>query len=184
MKISSFSALFSNIRQRKKIDSILLDKNNTPQDLIRHGEDMANAKRYDDALTLFENALRIDPDNDIGWGDKALIQDKQGKTEEALGSFSKALSINPKNAITWHNKGLILLRIRRFRESIECFDMALRLNEKYAKAWYNKGRALEMLGDRNSAQPCLNKARRLDPMLFAKLTKIDSTDRKSNRRLT
>jgi tetratricopeptide (TPR) repeat protein len=157
MKFNLFSAWFSNMRHGKKIDSILLDKNNTPADLIRNGEDMANAKRYNDAMTLFENALRIDPYNDIGWGDKALILDKQGKTEEAL---------------TWHNKGLALLRIKRFRESIECFDMALRLNEKYAKAWYNKGRALELLGDRTSAQPCLNKARRLDPMLFAKLTKI------------
>jgi tetratricopeptide (TPR) repeat protein len=172
MKFNLFSDWFSSIRPGKKIDSILLDKNNSPADLIRYGEDMANAKRYNDALTLFEHALRIDPGNDIGWGDKALILDKQGRTKEALTSFSKALSINPKNAITWHNKGLVLLRTKRFNESIECFDMALRFNEKYAKAWYNKGRALELLGDRTSAQPCLNKARRLDPMLFAKLTKI------------
>jgi tetratricopeptide (TPR) repeat protein len=170
--ISLFSAVFSKIRQGKKINSVLHDKKNTPEDLIRLGEDMANAKRYDDALTLFENALKIDPDNDIGWGDKALILDKQGKTDEALISFSKALSINPKNAITWHNKGLSLLRIKRLKESIDCFDMALKLDQKYAKAYYNKGRALEMLGDRSNAQLCLNKSRRLDPTLFTKLTKI------------
>jgi tetratricopeptide (TPR) repeat protein len=172
MKIDLFSNWLSNMRHGKKIENIIPDKNNTSEDLIRYGEDMANAKRYDEALKLFENALRIDPENDMGWGDKALILDKQEKTEEALVSFSKALSINPSNAITWHNKGLALLRKKRFRESVECFDSALKLNEKYPKAWYNKGRALEMLGDRASAQPCLNRARRIDPMLFAKLTKL------------
>ena len=36
-----------------------LSKKNTSNELIRYGEDMANAKRYDEALTLFEKAIRL-----------------------------------------------------------------------------------------------------------------------------
>jgi tetratricopeptide (TPR) repeat protein len=62
--------------------------------------------------------------------------------------------------------------MRKFKESIECFDTALKLNKIYAKAWYNKGRAFAMLGENDKAQPCLDKARKLDPMLYSKLTRV------------
>jgi tetratricopeptide (TPR) repeat protein len=62
--------------------------------------------------------------------------------------------------------------MRKFNESIECFDTAIKLNNSYAKAWYNKGRALAMLGENDKSQPCLDKARKLDPMLYAKLTRV------------
>ena len=171
MIFNLFSNWLSKVRPVQKINTIKLSKKNASNELIKYGEDMANAKRYDEALTLFDKAIEIDPNNDMAWGDKALILDKKGETEEALRIFSRALSINPNNSITWHNKGLTLLRLRKFKESIECFDTALKINGNYAKAWYNKGRAFEMLGEKNKVQPCLDKARKLDPLLYSKLTR-------------
>jgi tetratricopeptide (TPR) repeat protein len=154
-----------------KPNILRLSKKDASNELVKNGEDMANAKRYDEALTLFDKAIEINPNNDMAWGDKALILDKKGQTVEALTNFSRAISINPNNSITWHNKGLTLLRMRKFKESIECFDTALKINGNYAKAWYNKGRAFEMLGEKNKVQPCLDKARKLDPLLYSKLTR-------------
>lgn len=171
MIFDSISNLFSKGRPVQKVNTLRLGRKDASNELIKYGEDMANAKRYDEALVIFENAISINPINDMAWGDKALILDKIGKTEEALLSFSKAISLNPNNAITWLNKGLTLLRMRKFKESIECFDTALKLNRNYAKAWYNKGRALALLGENDKAQPCLDMARKLDPMLYAKLTR-------------
>ena len=172
MIFNLFSDWLSKVRPVQKINTIKLSKKDAANELIKYGEDMANAKRYDEALTLFDKAIEINPNNDMAWGDKALILDKKGQTEEALINFSRALSINPNNSITWHNKGLTLLRMRKFKESIECFDTALKINGNYAKAWYNKGRAFEMLGEKNSVQPCLDKARKLDPLLYSKLTRV------------
>lgn len=62
--------------------------------------------------------------------------------------------------------------MRKFNESIDCFDTAIQLNKKYAKAWYNKGRALAMLGENDKSQICLDKARKLDPLLYSKLTRV------------
>jgi len=170
-----FDSIFNRLSKghsAKKANTLRLSKKDASNELVKYGEDMANAKRYDEALTLFEKALSINPNNDMAWGDKALILDKVGNISDALSSFSKAISINPNNSVTWLNKGLTLLRMRKFNESIECFDTALKLNNSYAKAWYNKGRALAMLGENDKSQPCLDKARKLDPMLYAKLTRV------------
>jgi tetratricopeptide (TPR) repeat protein len=170
-----FNSIFNRLSKghsAEKANTLRLSKKDASNELVKYGEDMANAKRYDEALTLFEKALSINPNNDMAWGDKALILDKMGNTSDALSSFSKAISINPNNSVTWLNKGLTLLRLRKFNESIECFDIAIKLNNSYAKAWYNKGRALAMLGENDKSQPCLDKARKLDPMLYAKLTRV------------
>jgi len=168
---SIFNRLFKGYSPGKP-NILRLSKKEASNELVKNGEDMANAKRYDEALTFFEKALTLNPNNDMAWGDKALILDKVGNTAEALLSFSKAILINPNNSITWLNKGLTLLRMRKFNESIECFDTALKINKNYAKAWYNKGRALAMLGKNDESQSCLDKARKLDPMLYAKLTRL------------
>lgn len=139
---------------------------------VKHGEDMANSNNLDGAIECFDKAIRVNPENDLAWGDRALILDKQGKTEESIVSFSRALKINPKNAITWHNKGLTLLRRNQLKEAIECFDKAIEIRDNYAKAWYNKGRALSMLGEPKRSQPCFDKARSLDPLLHTKLKKM------------
>jgi tetratricopeptide (TPR) repeat protein len=163
---------FSKKNSTQKVNTLKLSKKDASNELVKYGEDMANAKRYDDALAFFEKALSVNPNNDMAWGDKALILDKVGNTTDALSSFSKAMSINPNNSITWLNKGLTLLRMRKFNESIDCFDTAIQLNKKYAKAWYNKGRALAMLGENDKSQICLDKARKLDPLLYSKLTRV------------
>jgi tetratricopeptide (TPR) repeat protein len=139
---------------------------------VKYGEDMANSNHLDKAIECFDKAIGLNPKNDFAWGDRGLILDKQGKTEESLASFSKALEINPKNAITWHNKGLVLIRCSRLKEAIECFDKAIENKENYAKAWYNKGRALSILGELKLSQSCFDKARKIDPFLHTKLKKM------------
>jgi len=169
-----FDSIFNRLYKRhpiEKVNTLRLSSKDASNELVKHGEDMANAKKYDEALAFFEKAISINPNNDMAWGDKALILDKLGNATDALLSFSKATSINPNNSITWLNKGLTLLRMRKFNEAIDCFDTAIKLNQGYAKAWYNKGRALAMSGENDKSQQCLDRARKLVPTLYAKLTR-------------
>lgn len=153
-------------KEHKKIEqkSIL-------EELIKQGEKEANRHNFDDALKCFEKAIEIDPHYDYSYGDKALILDKMGRFDESLDMYSKALELNPKNSITWYNNGLTYLNLQKIDEAIRCFDNAISIDESYAKAWYNKGRCLDLQGDSEKAQVCLNKARKLDPLLFIKVKK-------------
>ena len=145
------------------------DETHNLEELVKCGEKEASQNNFEKALTIFDNAIRINPAFDSAYGDKALVFDKMGKLDESLRMYSKALEINPSNSITWHNKGLTLIRKKRLDEAINCFDKSISIDQNYSKAWYNKGRCLEMQGNMENAQICLTKAKKLDPFLFSKI---------------
>ncbi|MBA3749588.1 MAG: tetratricopeptide repeat protein [Nitrosopumilus sp.] len=141
-------------------------------ELIIQGEKEANRHNFDEALKCFDKAISIDPTYDYSYGDKALILDKIGRIDESLAMYSKALELNPKNSITWYNKGLTYLNLKKLDEAIKCFDSAVSNNESYAKAWYSKGRCYDLQGNTEKAQFCLNKAKKIDPLLFIRIKKV------------
>jgi tetratricopeptide (TPR) repeat protein len=146
--------------KQKKFDS---------KSLVEQGEIEANKQNFSKALTFFDEAIKIDPNFDCSYGDKALILDILGKFNESIVLYSKALELNPKNPITWHNKGLTYIHLKKIDEAIKCFESAISNDESYSKAWYNKGKCFEMKGNMEKAQFCLSTAKKLDPFLFTKI---------------
>ena len=53
------------------------------------------AKRYDEAVALYDEAIKINPQNTALYSNKALALTQAGKHEEALASVNKALELNP-----------------------------------------------------------------------------------------
>lgn len=145
------------------------DKQVLLKDLVKEGEKEASKNNFKKALELFDIAIRLDPECEFAYGDKALVYDRMGRFDDSLRMNFEALKINPKNPISWHNRGLTMYQKKAFVEAIECFDKSILLKEDYSKAWYNKGRCLEMLGKTVDAQTCLSRARKLDPFLFSKI---------------
>ncbi len=66
-------------------------------------------------------ALKIDPDNPVMWGDRGMILFSTGRLEEAEGCLRKALEGLPGNAVLWRNLGEILNRTGRPEEAREAF---------------------------------------------------------------
>lgn len=60
-------------------------------------ESAYGAKRFDEAITLFEEAIKVNPQNPNLYSNKALAQVQTGKYEEALASVNKALELDPDN---------------------------------------------------------------------------------------
>jgi tetratricopeptide (TPR) repeat protein len=67
---------------------------------------------------------------------------------------------------------LTYLNLKKLDEAIKCFDNAIDNNESYAKAWYSKGRCYDLQGNAEKAQFCLNKAKKMDPLLFIRIKKV------------
>ena len=139
---------------------------------VKHGEDLANENRIEEAIACFDKAIEIYPKNDLAFGDRGMLLEKKGNIVEALESLSQALALDSSNPITWHNKGLLLLKMKKLPGAIECFDKAIERNHDYAKAWYNKARALSLLGKTDDSQRCFDVSRKLDPLLFTKLKRM------------
>jgi tetratricopeptide (TPR) repeat protein len=69
---------------------------------------LANIGRIDDAITSFDEAIKINPQDPIAWNNKGVILRDQGNYREALSCFNKALEIDPSYEVAKTNKQLTM----------------------------------------------------------------------------
>ncbi|MEO9278131.1 MAG: tetratricopeptide repeat protein [Nitrososphaera sp.] len=66
-------------------------------DLIKKGNELIKTENYDDALSYFEQALILEPNNAELWNRKGVALRSLGRYDEALECFNKSLSIEPRD---------------------------------------------------------------------------------------
>ncbi|RAP51715.1 MAG: hypothetical protein BZ137_09720 [Methanosphaera sp. rholeuAM130] len=84
-----------------------------------------------EALSLFNRALKIDSHDIDTLNYKAIILFNQNKYEQSIKFFDKCLSIDEKYYYALFNKSLVLLRIKSFKEAVICFEKLLNNPESY-----------------------------------------------------
>ena len=118
----------------RKPNILRLSKKDASNELVKNGEDMANAKRYDEALTFFEKALSINPNNSITWLNKGLTLLRTRKFNESIECFDTAIKLDNSYAKAWYNKGRALAMLGENDKSQPCLDKARKLDPMlYAK---------------------------------------------------
>ena len=85
---------------------------------------------YQEALKLYEEALKLAPNYSLAWYNQGRILFKLNRLKDALHSNQTALAINnnwgtaqPYHA--WNNRGVILARLGRFNEALQSYQQAL-----------------------------------------------------------
>ena len=96
--------------------------------------ELAEEGRYDEAIALLDQGIRIDANNANAWYNKGVVLFKMGRYQDALLAFAQATDIDPDFDQAWYNKGLALLRLRKYLEAIRAFDKALKLNPRDQEA--------------------------------------------------
>lgn len=115
--------------------------------LMREGDRLLGSERYDEALTIYERVLTIDPRNAAAWHHRGFAYRRLGRFEEALASFDREMELDPVNTEAIHsNRGYSLQALGRYREAIEAFDEVLRINPGHVKALTSRGLCLTELG--------------------------------------
>lgn len=66
-------------------------------ELVKMGQQNIENGNYDEALSFFEQALIIDPEDPDLWNLKGTALRSMGRYEEAIESFNKSLEIEPRN---------------------------------------------------------------------------------------
>lgn len=72
--------------------------------------------RVEEALVLFEKALKIDPRHALTYNNMGAILHDQGRREEATPLFLKAMELKPNYATALHNLALSQLLLGNFKE--------------------------------------------------------------------
>ena len=115
------------------------------------GFDLGLSGRMQEAITQFEQALRIKPDYaaaqyNLG---NALLQ--VGKPHDAISHYEQALRLIPDSALVHYNLGNALSQAGQPEEAIRQYEQALRLLPDYPEAQYNLGNALLQVGKLHDA---------------------------------
>src|SRR6266487_3184049 len=137
----------------------------TQDPLLDQAYALYTQKRLDEAIAMYNRALKTNNTNPLGWQGYGLSQRLKGLNQDALSSFEHALQLDSGLVTSWNGKGTVLGKLRRHQEALDAFDRALQLEPQNAAAWNGKGAALHALGRSNQALDALEKALRYDPQL-------------------
>ncbi len=114
--------------------------------LVAQADSLFEAKKYNDAYTLYKQAVSKDPKNVhalVRLGECCLwLHD----SERGLAWVEKALAVDPNYATAWEKKGELLMSQKRGAEAVACFEKALALDGKLNAARLNLALAYEGMG--------------------------------------
>jgi len=144
---------------------------------INRADESINNGSIEGAISAYDEALKIEPENTTVLIHKAMELRILGRINESYETYEKALGLlednltkNPNDAEAWQWKGTVLGRLNRqneslaaYEKSLEVFDKGIEKDSKDADAWIGKGNALLNLGKWDEARDAYNKAIQINP---------------------
>jgi tetratricopeptide (TPR) repeat protein len=130
---------------------------------IDKGDELFDEGKYDQAITYYDKALSLDP-NDI---DTLIIKgvslNNLDKFEEAIEWYDKALAVDPNYINALYHKAISLDNMGDYEQAIAYFDKALALEPNDVDTLSYKGTSLENLDRHDEAIAYFDKALAIEP---------------------
>ena len=120
-------------------------------------------KKIDEAMSLCNQLLEIEPNNIEGLINLGLCHLHLNKHEAAIKYFTRATEIDLNSASAWANKGCVLLELQRLDEALISLDAALKLNPNSIEALIGLGNLYTELRDYELGLEYFSKALKLNP---------------------
>ena len=97
--LASFEAALAKdpslIELRSRVDVL---KFRATQDMLARAKAAADARRWDEAATIYRKAIEASPESGFLYRDLALVEQRAGQTASALEHYRKAVEIDPSDA--------------------------------------------------------------------------------------
>ena len=121
------------------------------------------AGHWKNSQTLFEHALRVNPNNFIAHKTIGDVEHSMGNNKEAIYHYQKAIQIEPNYEEAYNNLGTVLLSLDHYDAAISRFKKAIQVNSRYIEAHFNLGTALLQKGQVDEAINSFFNALAMDP---------------------
>jgi len=148
--------------EKKEEATSLVDADYNKKKLFKKGINLMADEKLEDASMVFEQLLRIEPDNV-----EALL--KLGYTRfhledygESLKVYDKILDIDVTNAETWNLKALVHYEQKKYSKALDSIEKAIESEPTFGMAWYNKACFLSILNQVPEAIDALKRAIEID----------------------
>ncbi|MCE0483261.1 MAG: tetratricopeptide repeat protein [Methylacidiphilales bacterium] len=115
------------------------------------------------ALTAYQKARELNPENLQAWFNGGMIQHEEGMLHPALQSYLRALEIDPQQSKIWCNLGALQFQLGEFQHSVDSLNRAVGMKPDYARAWDNLAGSLCALDQLSEAERCCHRAINFKP---------------------
>ncbi|MBI5101243.1 MAG: tetratricopeptide repeat protein [Nitrospirae bacterium] len=131
--------------------------------LAKKAKKFKEGGKYTEAINIYQQILRLDPNEESAYGLWGLLLVEQGLYEGAIEKFKKAIEINPNSATAYWSWGHSLRRLKQYENAIEKLKKALEIKPNYAAAYGAWGDCLRYTKRFSEAEEKYRKALEINP---------------------
>ena len=140
----------------------LVDIDYNRKKLFKKGINLMADEKLEDAVEIFEQALRIDPDNVETLMKLGYARFHLDEHAEALKVYDKILEIDVTNPEAWNLKGLVHYEQKKYAKALDATQKAIESDPTYGMAWYNQACFLSLLNQVPEALEALKRSIEID----------------------
>ncbi|MHA7647508.1 tetratricopeptide repeat protein [Nitrosopumilus sp. S4] len=143
-------------------ETSIVDSDYNRKKLFKKGINLMADEKLEDAIIVFEQALRIDPNNVetlMKLGYARFHIDDHG---EALKIYDRILDIDVTNPEAWNLKGLVHYEQKNYSKALDSVEKAIESDPTYGMAWYNKACFLSLLNQVPESLEALRRSIEID----------------------
>jgi TPR repeat/Tetratricopeptide repeat len=133
------------------------------QALVQRAAAAQEAKELTRALTLLEQAIKLDPTAKAAYNSLGNVYYQQRRYQQALAMYQKALALDPNYAKARTNLGNTYMQLAMDARAIDELHKALQADSSYSLAYYNLACVYARSGNSGTAAQYLQQAIALEP---------------------
>ena len=120
-------------------------------------------KDYEAAIACFSEAIRLNPNDAIAYGNRGFAYGKTGDYDRAISDFTEAIRLRPDFALAYYDRADAYDNQGEYDRAIDDYTEAIELKPQMADAYNNRGAVYLLQGAHEKAIDDFNEAIRLDP---------------------
>ncbi|MFQ5476762.1 MAG: tetratricopeptide repeat protein [Nitrosopumilus sp.] len=152
----------SKLEKEKVKETNLVDSDYNRKKLFKKGINFMADEKLEDAIVVFEQALRIDPGNVETLMKLGYARFHLDDHSEALKVYDKIFEIDVTNPEAWNLKALVHYEQKNYAKALDAAEKAIESDPTYGMAWYNKACFLSLLNQVPEALEALKRSIEID----------------------
>ena len=112
---------------------------NSIKDKLEEAKIYSTAKKYKEAIQIYNQILKIDSTNFHALGQRGLMYYNLTDANRALLDYNKALTSNPQAFDIYYNRGLVFYALKDYNNALKDFDIVISNNSNDYMALYYRG---------------------------------------------
>ena len=133
------------------------------RELSIQGLQLQEAGKTEEAVTIFQKVLTLDPLNYIALYSMGVVESRGGNPDAALSYLNKAVEVAPGHAQAHYAIATALQGKGLFEEALAAFDKAIEVDPAYLETYNNKTTLLHAMGRQKDALLTAEAALQISP---------------------